>query len=762
MTVFASPGAGYFAGKQVVPVDYQAEVSQRLVDAAHGGDLRTAYECMIDPFVDASFVGAVSLRSRRAEIVPRGERPHEVAVEYEEFRTEVTALFLAAQAGNMTLVRKLLSMGADVNQKLFRGYAITAAVREGHIKVAEVLMTAGASRDACEEALVEASYVGQPRISEMLMGSQMIRPHVAVHALVLACCRGFVAVVDALIKCGVDVNGIDRALLQSSKPSLHINVDCNPLIAAIISRQVSVVQRLLQADVRVDIEVRLGAWSWDVNTGEEFRVGAGLAEPYYVTWCAVEYFECSGAILRMLLQRLPASSHHGRTLVHHAILCNNSKALDVLLKCGVDPECPLETTPKTGIRPIHLAARLGYPKVLQCLISAGCNLNSWTECGETALMIAARRRNEECVKVLASAGVDIASVSSSGQSAVSIAESVQWSLGFQQAVVDVIRAGKVPQSSNAKMFCPLMFVTQANEVEVLKKLIEHADINLDEQDTDGYTPAMRAAANGHMEALRVLVFAGANTKMKNKQGDTVRSLSELTQNGETFEAITHEYELQKRLNNSAGVNSLHHAARNGLIDLVRVLVSKGHDVNAPDAEGYTPLMLAAKGGHSALCELLLSHGARCSFENARHETALSLSRLNRIGSDVERVILDELARKLVLEGARVKKHTKCGKGTPHIKVLRMVGAAAVLRWGKSGKRNVICKHAEVGPSSSFRWNRRRKFDTDELGMFHVVTTKNKEIHFVCEGGNEAARLWVRGIKLVTREAIFGKSERGAS
>ncbi|KAF8018464.1 hypothetical protein BT93_H3374 [Corymbia citriodora subsp. variegata] len=755
MTVFASPGgAGYFAGKQVVPVDYQAEVSQRLVDAAHGGDLRTAYECMIDPFVDVNFVGTVSLRSRRTEIAPRGESPHEVAVEYEEFRTEVTALFLAAQAGNLTLVRKLLSMGADVNQKLFRGYAITAAVREGHIKVTEVLMTAGASRDACEEALVEASYVGQPRVSEMLMGSQMIRPHVAVHALVLACCRGFVAVVDALIKCGVDVNGTDRALLQSFKPSLHINVDCNPLIAAIISRQVSVVRRLLQADVRVDIEVRLGP-------GEEFRVGAGLAEPYPVTWCAVEYFECSGAILRMLLQRLPASSHHGRTLVHHAILCNNSKALDVLLMCGVDPECPLETTPKTGLRPIHLAVHLGYPKVLQCLISAGCNLNSRTECGETALMIAARRRNEECVKVLASAGIDIALVSSAGQSAESIAESVQWTLGFQQAVVDVIRAGKVPQSSNAKMFCPLMFVTQANNIEALKKLIEHADITLDEQDADGYTPAMRAAANGHMEALRALVFAGANTKLENKQGDTVRSLSESTQNGETFEAIMQEYEHQERLDNSGGLNSLHDAARDGLIDLVRVLTSKGHNVNAFDADGYTPLMLAAKGGHGALCELLISHGARCSLENARHETALSLSRLNGIGSDVERVILDELARKLVLEGARVKKHTKCGRGTPHAKLLRMVGAAAVLRWGKSSRRNVICKWAEVGPSSSFRWNRRRKFDADEPGMFHVVTTTNKEIHFVCEGGNEVARLWVRGVKLVTKEAIFGKSERGA-
>lgn len=32
------------------------------------------------------------------------------------------------------------------------------------------------------------------------MGSDLIRPHVAVHALVTACCRGFADVVDALVK----------------------------------------------------------------------------------------------------------------------------------------------------------------------------------------------------------------------------------------------------------------------------------------------------------------------------------------------------------------------------------------------------------------------------------------------------------------------------------------------------------------------------------------------------------------------------------
>jgi len=47
---------------------------------------------------------------------------------------------------------------------------------------------------------MEASYLGRARFVELLMQSNMIRPQVAVHALVSACCRGFVEVVDVLIK----------------------------------------------------------------------------------------------------------------------------------------------------------------------------------------------------------------------------------------------------------------------------------------------------------------------------------------------------------------------------------------------------------------------------------------------------------------------------------------------------------------------------------------------------------------------------------
>ncbi|KAK6116586.1 hypothetical protein DH2020_049692 [Rehmannia glutinosa] len=701
--------------QQIFPVrfrtDYDGEpISQRLVEAAHADDLQLVLELLSHPSVDVNFIGTVCLKSRKTEVVLNGESASEVRFEFEEFRTDVSALFLAAHNGNITVVRKLLNVGANVNQKLFRGYATTAAVREGHIEVLELLLNGGAAQAACEEALLEACYLGRARPAELLMGSDMIRPHVAVHALVTASSRGFVDFVETLIKNGVDANSNARILLQSSKPSLHANVDCNALVAAIVSRQVSVVHLLLKVGCRTDTKVSLGAWSWDVTTGEEFRVGAGLAEPYSITWCAVEYFEASGAILRLLLHHLsPNIPHLGRTILHHSILCNNARAFEVLLNCGADIEFPIETS---DFRPIHLSSRLGS---------------------------------------------DFGLYNTSNQCVTSIAGSVRWRLGFQRAVLDVIRSGKIVRSSNPETFSSLLFVTRANDVEALKVLIKQLpDLNLNEKDENGFTAVMVAASAGYVEIFKLLVNAGADLETRNRYGETAINLAKTNQNSEDFAKILSTYAYTKGDRDSKS-SVLHRAARVGDLVLVRELANNGYDVNTFDCDGYTPLMLAARSGDAKICELLVSCGTKCDIENARHETALSLAR-NKSGA--ERVILDELARKLVLTGARVKKHTKGGKGAPHVKTVKMVEGGGVLRWGKSSKRNVICRGAEVGPSSGFKWNRRRKSDADDEGVFRVVTTKNKEIHFSCQGGIEMARLWVRGIRLVTKEAIFGRNFGG--
>ncbi|KAL7148886.1 hypothetical protein ABFS83_05G003200 [Erythranthe nasuta] len=605
-----------------------------------------------------------------------------------------------------------------------------------------MLLNGGASQAACEEALLEACYLDRVGPAELLMDSDMIRPHVAVHALVTASSRGFVDFVETLINNGVDANASARILLQSSKPSLYSNVDCNALVAAIVSRQISVVQLLLKAGCRTDTKVRLGAWSWDIITGEEFRVGACLAEPYQITWCAVEYFETSGSILRMLLDHLsPNISHLGRTIIHHAILCGNSRAFDVLLSCGADKEFPVETSQHhTDFLPVHMASRLGRAPILRLLINAGCNLNSRTGSGESALMICARYKQEECLKLLALAGSNFGLCNNSSQCAMSIAGSVQWTHIFQEAVLDLIRSGKIAYSTNPEIFSSLLFATRANDIEAVKKLIKHKDLNLEEKDENGFSAVMVAAVGGQIDTFELLVNAGADLETRNKYGETAITLAEASQNRDAFAKVIPS---TKENNNTsiASIESstLHNAARFGNLGLVRELAKEHRDViNTLDNDGYTPLMLAAKSGNMAMCKILISHGAKCDIQNGAE-------------------ILDELARRLVVGGGCVKKHTKAGKGAPHVKKLKMVESSGLLQWGKSSKRNVICRGAEVGPSSEFRWNRRRRSDADDTGVFRVVTTKNKEFHFSCECGIEMAKLWVRGIKIITMEAIFGRN-----
>jgi hypothetical protein len=94
--------------KQVFPIDYETEMSQRLVDAVHHGETDIAIQYLLNPSVDVNFIGTVLLKSKTTEIVLQDELPHRVHSVYQEFKTEVTALFLAAHSGNFILIRKLL------------------------------------------------------------------------------------------------------------------------------------------------------------------------------------------------------------------------------------------------------------------------------------------------------------------------------------------------------------------------------------------------------------------------------------------------------------------------------------------------------------------------------------------------------------------------------------------------------------------------------------------------------------------------------
>ncbi|KAE8727853.1 F-box protein [Hibiscus syriacus] len=266
----------------------------------------------------------------------------------------------------------------------------------------------------------------------------------------------------------------------------------------------------------------------------------------------------------MLLQHFSLETpYHGRTLLHHAILCGSTGAVKVLLSCGADPECPVKTL-KTEFRPIHLAARFGLSETLQFLIDSGCDINSKANSGDTALMICAKYKNEECLKVLTGAGADFGLVNVS--------------------VLDIIKVRRIPNSSNVSIFSPLMFVAETGDVEALKALIGSGEVGLNYQNENGFSAIMIAALKGHVEAFRLLAYAGADVKLLNKSGETTITLSELNQNRDLFEKVMLALALEKGNRNAGGFYALHCAARNGDLDAVTLLTSRDYDLNVPDGE----------------------------------------------------------------------------------------------------------------------------------------------------------------------------------
>jgi ankyrin repeat protein len=89
------------------------------------------------------------------------------------------------------------------------------------------------------------------------------------------------------------------------------------------------------------------------------------------------------------------------------------------------------------------------------------------------------------------------------------------------------------------------------------------------------------------------------------------------------------------LRNKAGTAALHTAAGMAGADVVRLLISKGADVNSKTREGWTPLHYAAMQGLTANAEVLLSAGADVNSETNDGKTPLatvpSWSRAGGIG-----------------------------------------------------------------------------------------------------------------------------------
>lgn len=125
----------------------------------------------------------------------------------------------------------------------------------------------------------------------------------------------------------------------------------------------------------------------------------------------------------------------------------------------------------------------------------------------------------------------------------------------------------------------------------------------------------RSASNGNLALLRHLHEMG----VKPADGGT-EALSYAASRNHLAEA---KYLLENGVALPKDPYVLRNAAGEGYLELVRLLLDHGADINAKDDQGFTPLLWAAYSGRDDVCLLLVQRGADMEAESKRGETAIT-------------------------------------------------------------------------------------------------------------------------------------------
>src|SRR5690606_4890757 len=193
-----------------------------------------------------------------------------------------------------------------------------------------------------------------------------------------------------------------------------------------------------------------------------------------------------------------------------------------------------------GSTPLHWAVYEGDVDEVRRLIEAGADVSAANRYGATALGLAAEVADTEVLRLLLDAGADVDSPNPEGQTA-------------------------------------LMAVARTGNVDAARLLIERGATVDARERWGGQTALMWASARRHPAMMKLLIAHGADVDARSIHRDYQRHVTA---------------EGRPKSLDSGGFTPLLYAARENCIPCVDVLLESGADINLPDPEGVSPLLVA--------------------------------------------------------------------------------------------------------------------------------------------------------------------------
>jgi ankyrin repeat protein len=241
------------------------------------------------------------------------------------------------------------------------------------------------------------------------------------------------------------------------------------------------------------------------------------------------------------------------------------------------------------------AARRNDPKAVQALIGQKVDVNLRQPDGATALHWAVHWDDVAMADLLIRAGAAVNAAEEGGVTPLSLASAN----GSAAMVTRLLEAGANPNEGRE---LPVMAAARSGNVEVMKLLLSRGgDANVKEP-ARGQTALMWAVAERHVDVARILIEHGADIYAKTVVVRPTGGSRGGGLGGGGFGG-------GGSANGANGFTPLLFAARVGDIPSVRLLLDAGADVNDTSADGLSALVLATVRGQAGVALLLLDYGA---------------------------------------------------------------------------------------------------------------------------------------------------------
>lgn len=258
------------------------------------------------------------------------------------------------------------------------------------------------------------------------------------------------------------------------------------------------------------------------------------------------------------------------------------------------------------------------------------------------------------------------------------------SAGDQEEVAALLRQGADINHANIDGLTALHQACIDENAEMVQFLVESgSDVN--RGDNEGWTPLHAAASCGFVQITKYLIEHGANVGAVNSEGelpldvateDAMERLlkSEIKKQGIDVDQARKQEErimLQDAMAVLSGsgtvtphqntkATALHVAAAKGYIEVLKVLLQCGVDVDCRDIDGWTPLHAAAHWGQEEVCTLLTDHMCDMGAVNNVGQTALDVADENLVDT------LEELQKKQNALRSEKEKQTPVIETSPQI------------------------------------------------------------------------------------------------